>query len=195
VTKVKHRATVLGFGLAATLLTAGGPLRAYPEYPELIQTHFRQCAVTCLLCHTSSEGGVETIRRGRDTTALPPERGAGTFVVNLIEVSLSQDPMVKITARTTTPTAAELIAALETLKERPCSLATQLPCDSDGDGASDYAELVAGSDPERPGTDSHCPKYGCGASHVAKLAPNSVFDVSLVCSAVALALLFVRRRG
>jgi hypothetical protein len=176
------------------LLTAGRPVKAYPEYPALIQEHFEQCPVTCLLCHRTPEGGDGTTREPRDITALPPERGAGTFVVNLIDVSKREEPMVRIAPRNETPTAKELIGAVETLKTRPCTPGTDLPCDSDGDGTPDYDELVAGSDPDRPGTNSQCPKYGCGASHIARLPPDSDFDLSVACSALALALLLVRRR-
>jgi hypothetical protein len=194
VSKIRHRAALLGLGLVAMLLTAGRRVSAFPEYPDALQSHFNQlCPVTCLLCHTSMSGGAGTIRDPRDTTGLPPERGAGTFVVNLIEVS--GDSKIKITGRENPPTVAELIAAIETLKG-PCGPSTELPCDADGDGKPDYAELAKGEDPERSGPGSgDCPKYGCGASHIAPLSPASDLDVSLVCSALALALLFVRRRG
>jgi hypothetical protein len=122
VSKVQHRAVLLGLALTAMLLTAGRRVSAFPEYPNALQSHFNQL-------------------------------------------------------------------------KGPCGPSTELPCDTDGDGKPDYAELAKGEDPERSGAgSSDCPKYGCGASHIAPVSPASDLDVSLACSALAAALLLRRRR-
>jgi len=151
-------------GLA--VVTAAGTASAEPEFPGMIQELFQSsCAPQCTLCHTSPQGGEATVKVGEkyvDGTN-PSHRGYGVFVANLGArgaTALNKDT---------------LVAKLKLLKDDPCqkeealgSTADRGPCDSDGDGMSDYLELD--SEPARDpdvsgvGASSVCPAYGCGAS-------------------------------
>ena len=193
--KSKHSGTLAGICLAALMMVSGRAAQAYPEFPSAIQKHFGEetCPVSCLLCHTSPEGGDSTIRDRKAPTNLPPERGTALFVQNLIYVA--HEAQFPLTAQDETPTEAELINAVKSLEAWPCTEGMPQPCDSDGDGMTDYAELAQGADPDRFGTiPNACPKYGCGA-HIARLpADSALADIAIACSALGLALLLVRRR-
>ncbi|HEX5100536.1 MAG TPA: hypothetical protein VFV94_13600 [Polyangiaceae bacterium] len=161
------------FGVALTRLAAGlavvaatATASAEPEFPGVIQELFQSsCAPQCTLCHTSPQGGEATVKFGEKYVdgMNPSNRGFGVFVANLGargNTVLNKDT---------------LVAKLKLLKTDPCqkdamlgSTADMRPCDTDGDGMSDYDELDSepARDPEVSGVGngSVCPAYGCGAS-------------------------------
>jgi len=160
--------TVLARAAAALfVVTAASTAAAEPEFPGIIQETFgSSCAPQCTLCHTSPQGGEATVKSADfyvDGMTTPSHRGFGVFVANL--GARGNTALTKDT----------LVAKLKLLKTEACqkdktrgSIDDTAPCDTDGDGMSDFDELDAepARDPEVSGVGNGavCPAYGCGAS-------------------------------
>ena len=152
--------------MAPVLVAA--PAAAYPTFPGAMQERLDlTCPPSCLLCHTRLEGGKDYLKDGPE---ISPVRGNGVFVQNLRFVG----------QKLRTPISNDEVAPFEKLLDAyataPCDgNAGTPPCDSDGDGVSDIAELKENKDPESlRGTLDDCVLYGCGAH----IAPRRGFDVS-----------------
>jgi len=138
--------------LGAALLALPAPASGMPTFPGIIQEFVSTddrlvCPVPCVLCHKSEQANRDNVK----------EDG---FIVNL--------------RRQETPITVEnpgLLFALQAHGKRACATDPMSnPCDTDGDGMSDMAELAAERDPDGSRYFG-CPKYGCGASAVAPAAP------------------------
>jgi hypothetical protein len=148
---------------ALAVVSAAGVASAEPEFPGIIQEHFAVgCAPQCTLCHTSPTGGENNLKGAEKYVdgMNPSHRGYGVFISNL-----------NARAPSGTPSPSNLNAKLASLEKEPCnkeaamgSTADTGPCDSDGDGTSDFEELKKGYDPDTAGPGPECPAYGCGAS-------------------------------
>jgi hypothetical protein len=176
-------------GLA--LFAAAPAASAWPAYPGYIQEIAgMDCAPSCLLCHTSPEGGATTVRAAVDEEGdLGPARGFGIFVQNLI---IQSD--VPISAQSKEPPKSAMESALFGLRDKECFPGSVNPCDSDDDGVKDWDELVANTDPDDKALGaSLCigPRYGCGA-RVSPEAPRPFPTVALL-SALGIALVLFRR--
>lgn len=189
-TALAARAGVLAVGLA-TWVGGARPAQAFEEYPAAIQEAFPSatCPVTCLLCHSSMAGGKDTVRPAPDVE-LGGARGYGVFVQNLI--AIAGDAMTPITSAGTI-SVETMKAAVLALQSAPCDGASGPPCDSDGDGATDFAELGAGTDPSKAGGGSDCPQYGCGARVAPATAPVRGPDAGAIAAALGVALVLARR--
>lgn len=170
--------SVLALGAALVALPA--PAFGLPTFPGLIQDWVLKkakeankeppdCAVPCALCHKGVPPSRENVK----------EEG---FIVNLRETRITvENP--------------DLIPALNAHGSRPCRLNTMSnPCDSDGDGMSDIAELIAGRDPDGSRNFDICPKYGCGASTIAT-APPAHRELGALWLLGALSVVAVARRA
>lgn len=189
------------FAAAAAVLAGlavATPSSARETYPQaLFDKAGTHCLLDCLTCHTSSQGGIESLRPSDASANLPedpvkPERGEDSFFAN----------MVHLNANGKYPTTDDaVVAAIKRMKTTPCNANTTLPCDSDGDGKSDYDELLAGRDPdvwEAPNAQGVChePKYGCGASSIGALPRESAATrhAAAVLGLAGVGLVIARRR-
>jgi hypothetical protein len=168
--RLSFRASRFGVALAVGALVASSArtASAHKEFPGMIQEHFgSSCAPQCTLCHVTPTGGDDTLKISGDLYIdgmNPSHRGYGVFIANL-----------KTRGVDALPTDATLLAKLDLLKTEACNKdqskgdTTDMgPCDSDGDGMSDWEELAAqpARDPDVSGVGNGaiCPTYGCGAS-------------------------------
>jgi hypothetical protein len=142
------RAVLLG----AALLLIPRAAVAGIGFPGAIQDYLERtggapdCAVPCMLCHTRPAGGTDYVK---DTG----------FTKNLREIA----GPARIMIDGLVPKSIEL--ALDAMAKTPCP-GTTAPCNSDGEGGTDLAELHAGTDPDGKRNFDDCLKYGCGASIV-----------------------------
>jgi hypothetical protein len=142
--------------LACAAFLSSGSAWARAEFPGVVQETLKmECAPPCTICHTSPNGGGDTLEQ--------------PFYVDLSQV----DPSI------TEETLPDLLKALGDV---PCPVATNPacasgmcgPCDADGNGKSDIEDLESGVNPNT-GTELACPRYGCGA-HVAPERPARRLD-------------------
>ena len=159
------RALVLA-GLFSALFGVASPASARKTYPGVVQEQFGGgCAPECTLCHTRIEGGTDSdpylkpneLDPGYVAPVLPPNRGRGEFLANLIHVNGHQTPHSDAALRN----------ALHLLATANCNTDATAPCDSDGDTVQDTTELGMDRNPDVPNDKEGdlCvgPKYGCGA--------------------------------
>jgi MYXO-CTERM domain-containing protein len=191
------RRLALSLGLGLGVFGTTNVASAWPEFPSYIQNILElNCAPTCLLCHTSPEGGKENIKQGSGALG-PPGRGFEVFVQNLISQSAPNSIAGPITS---TPPESALAAAIEALRTKPCNKtmdAADTACDSDGDLTPDVLELQGLEDPDDPVDGSALcvgPRYGCGA-HVAPTPPpaRGIPNTGALVAALGVALLLARR--
>jgi hypothetical protein len=171
------------------LLGAASIASAHDEYPGIILDTFPErggCAPQCTLCHVNPAGGLPLKSEGI-SDYVGPHRGYGVFVGNLQSVP-DGGPINDTT----------LPIKLRAMKTNPCNLGDTSdtgPCDSDGDGVTDYDEVSQGFDPDTPGEgNTGCPKYGCGATispHPQR--PTDAGRASLVIAALGVAFAVGRR--
>jgi len=144
------------------VLSAEGTASAEPTYPGFLQQKLNsKCLVQCTMCHPTLEGGQNKLS-DLDNGVLPDlggNRGQGEFFANLVHVNGSKYPIGET----------QLLNFIDKLETKPCDgVMGDPPCDSDGDGTPDVAELRADREPDRadPGSTGEChmPQYGCGAS-------------------------------
>jgi hypothetical protein len=168
----------------ALLLTVSGSALALPEFPQVIVDTLSEqgltCTPTCSLCHTSPS----------------PDSGnaAQPIANNLVLFRAPPGPI-------TLPLEPEnLPVYLEALQKEPCANRDDsacadpmncLPCDGDGDGTPDIAELLADENPNGSGKLA-CPQYGCGA-HIAPERRSRPLDGTAVLAALSAAVVLVRR--
>lgn len=186
----------VALALAAGSLGVSSSAAAFPSFPGYIQDIYGlTCAPTCLLCHTTMEGGRDKIKGTEVTDFVGPNRGFGVFAQNLI---LHAPPMTISGEAAKAPTQEQLAAALQLLGTELCNKADDMTaCDSDGDGQLDVAELQAGEDPD-DGTaaDPLCvgPTYGCGAHVAPAPVERRMADPAALLAALGVALVLFRRR-
>jgi hypothetical protein len=136
---------------------------------------FPSCPPTCLLCHTTPNGGEGTSR-------------PSGFVVTLGE----QGGLVMASVVASRP---DLIGpALKALETLDCVTMPGKVCDTDNDGTPDVAELRQGTDPQGPGQLTECPQYGCGARVATASRSRQRLDGILVIGGFAVIALGFRRR-
>ena len=180
--------------VGAVLLTVSSPALARPEFPgivfdELIRTSNSEkaapnCTPTCSLCHTSpspdSGNASQPIANGLLSFPRSTMPGGGTYpdVITVDNLPLFLDALENQQC----PVTAEACAMDPTM----CG-----PCNSDGEGAADIAELRRDQDPNGPGALA-CPKYGCGA-RIAPERSNRPLDGTAALAALSAAIVFVRR--
>jgi hypothetical protein len=186
-----HSAFARGVGaLLASCVVLGfaAPAVAEPGVPGELQSKLQTaCLPQCTLCHPTNAGGENKPYMISPIDGSP--RGRGEFFANLYAVN--GGPLVGVDA---------IVAAVVKLKDHPCSSSYAMPCDSDGDGITDYQELIQASDPDvandPPRSTCDGPQYGCGASIGA--LPRGASDLERAAAAMVvagLALVFVRRSG
>lgn len=177
---------LLGPALALGALLAPAPALAHPTFPGAMQEQFlpaMECPPSCLLCHTRIEGGVDFVKDSPTS-----------FVQNLIYVGQKAEPQIFLNSDNVD----QFKKLLVLYGTAPCSeMPGALPCDSDGDGTSDFAELSKNEDPERVGKPlPDCVKYGCGA-HIAPTASSSRnvsgSSAGAVCAMLGALVVFGRR--
>ena len=171
---------------------------AHDYYPGWIQEHFAVgCAPQCTLCHTNPQGGSEYLKgEGIESYvdgAKPSRRGFGVFLSNFAV-------MVPAGAWPDEKKRAAFDAKLKSLQTQACQtempkgdITDMRPCDSDGDGTSDYDELALGNDPDTVGAGPECPKYGCGA-HIGTLPQDRGMSGRGVAAMAALGVMLVLAR-
>lgn len=193
---------VAALALATAALGTSGTASAYPEFPGYLQNIFpgigKDCAPSCLLCHTDPLGGKEHMK---GTGAAPlglPGRGKGVFLQNLLD---HQDATHIISGLMETPTQDALAGVIERLRTLGCNNpddpADTVVCDSDGDRKSDVDELAAALDPDNSRPDAPLcigPRYGCGAHVAPTPAPLRSGQPAAVLAALGVAVLLFRRR-
>jgi hypothetical protein len=185
---------------AAVALVLGGSTTAsaHTEFPGYIQDHFGlACAPQCTLCHVKPQGGPD--RKGEEVAKYlgADNRGFGFFQRNMRE---------GMVLHSTVPTASDktlLLTAIDHLKTDQCNWKSAYgdtsdprPCDSDGDGTSDYDEVRQGFDPDTKGEGNGavCPTYGCGASiSTLPRQPLDTGHASAALAALGVALVVARR--
>lgn len=186
------RIAVTAAAIATGVLGAAKPAAAHTEFPGAIQEHWGlSCTPQCTLCHVSPQGGGEKWGDYSPGYTVPP-RGWGAFPANLIYVNGAGS----ITDVKT------LLPQLDAIRTKDCNNNPAFGqtgpgiCDSDGDGMSDYEEILNGRDPNiaGPGNGGDCPKYGCGAN-IGTLPQNPVDagHASLAVAALGVALAIGRR--
>ncbi|HEX5100537.1 MAG TPA: thrombospondin type 3 repeat-containing protein [Polyangiaceae bacterium] len=196
--RLRSRAPRFGcaFAAGAFAVLAAATASAHSDFPGIIQETFgSSCAPQCTLCHVNAVGGQPL--KGADFYVdgmNPSHRGYGVFVSNLKDRGV---PSV--------PTSINLRDKLKLLQNEPCqkdaakgSTADMKPCDTDGDGMSDWEELAA--DPARDpdvsgvGNGAICPSYGCGA-RIAALPRDAGANgrAAAVMAALGVALVLARR--
>jgi len=174
---------------ASCLLGVTATASAHEEYPGIVLDTFPErggCAPQCTLCHVNPTGG-DPVKGADVSDYLAPPRGFGVFVANLQSVP-DGGPLNDTT----------LPIKLKAMKTSPCNpddMSDTRPCDSDGDGVTDYDEVRQGFDPDTPGEgNTGCPKYGCGATispHPQR--PSDAGRASLVIAALGVAFAVGRR--
>ena len=164
-----HSRFVAQLGAVASVLVvlgAAGTASARDTFPGIIQDFTKgKCVPECTLCHTRQEGGRDFLKPSDISGVLPDRggaRGQGEFFANLIHVN----------GGTVFPgDEARLRGYLTGLKTKSCNTDASVmppvgPCDSDGDGLPDVAELTADRNPDTKDAagGGACPQYGCGAN-------------------------------
>ena len=145
----------LAFAGAAFLFSASASAKA--EFPGVVQeTLGMDCAPPCTICHTSPNGGSETISQ--------------PFYLNLaaLDVPIDEESI---------PDLLDTLSKLDCKRPEDHSCDAGMPCkpcDVDGNNVSDIDDLTAGNDPNT-GQPLACPKYGCGA-HIAPERPFRNLD-------------------
>lgn len=177
---------LLGPALALGALLAPASALAHPTFPGAMQEQFGlECPPSCLLCHTRIEGGVKFVKDSPTS-----------FVQNLVFVGQKSEPSIFLTSDDVDQFKKLLVLyGTESCSRTP----GEPPCDSDGDGTSDFAELSEEQDPERVGKPlPDCVHYGCGAHIAPKAKASSSVNVSgesagAVCAALSALIVFGRR--
>lgn len=176
----KARFASVGALAVLAVVASTSPAQAREQFPGQIQEHLQlTCAPSCLLCHTSQQGGSATIKMASADHGAPT--GYGVFVANLRTIGLKNHTVGSITATTES-----VVPWIDALEHQPCEgpdATDQRVCDSDGDGMPDIEELKAGRDPDKPGAGAGCPQYGCGAS-IATL-PHRTSDTGSAAALIA----------
>jgi hypothetical protein len=163
-----------------TLLAISTPAHARPTFPGIVQeTLDLGCAPPCTLCHTSSSPVADN--------ATQP------FVTNLY---FTRDAHTTEHHPITESTLPDLLKLLEMppcakMDDFACSTMPCGPCNADGQGEPDIAELRAGDNPNNAG-ELPCPKYGCGA-HIAPFRSERPVDGSVALLMLGAVAVFVRR--
>ncbi len=176
----------LGLGALATPVAA----QASPSFPGAIMDYLTltgeapSCPPACLLCHTSPQGGVLTVRDMGFTRNIRNQSSIGYD----LRGRRPPGPLGDADETTVGP-------ALQALETLDCYSDPGHVCDSDHDGVPDVAELRAGTNPDGPGGLVDCPQYGCGAKASIAPSPRSPheLDGALLFAAVGV-LVVVRRR-
>jgi hypothetical protein len=138
--------------VGAATVAWGNDARASRTYPSQIMSYLEKgdkgvpaCPPTCLLCHTSPNGESETVRA---TGFVETLKAQGEVVMPIVIVG-DDRPIER---------------ALASLESGPCAVTGMPgPCNTDGEGLDDMAEIRAGTDPQSTAVLSECPQYGCGA--------------------------------
>jgi hypothetical protein len=170
----------MGRSALAALLAVSAPAHARPPFPGIVQeTLDLSCAPPCTLCHTSPSPVADN--------ATQP------FVTNLYYTRDAHSAEHHPISESTLP---NLLRLLETspcakMDDFACTTTPCGPCNADGTGEPDIAELRAGDNPNNS-DELHCPKYGCGA-HIAPLRPGRPVDGSVALVTLGAVAVFVRR--
>ncbi len=180
-TKFARLATpgVLSAVVALFAVLCAPSANANPAFPAELQTILHMpCVPQCTVCHRDNLGGLGTLKFITNKAGMTMQNGFGRNLQSKGMVLDGNDPN-------------SLAPAI--------MIAMMTPFDSDGDGTTDFVELMNGDDPNdfNPGARvcggaAAGPEYGCG--RIAK--PGPVDDVGVV-AAAAVALVGVsalRRR-
>jgi hypothetical protein len=188
--------SLLSTGVVMAVMASSAPASAHEVFPGELQSYLKnQCPAQCTLCHTSPQGGQANLKSSLFDTGMIPlvsqTKGSGEFFANHVRVwANGQKPSYP-------DTEAQLKAAIDALKTRACDLGSGPPCDSDGDGVGDVAELIADSNPDapdKPGEYCIGPKYGCGAT-ISSLPRErtATREAAFAMSLLGVGLVFLRR--
>ena len=157
------------------VLLAASPAWAREVFPGVIQDKLRMdCPPPCTICHTSPNGGSDTVEQ-------PFVNNLLAFNMGVTEANL---PSLLDLAET---------AACPNAADKACvGVPTCGPCNVDGKGKGDVADLREGINPNT-GVELACPKYGCGASSIAPERRTRPIDGTTALLALVAAGVFVRR--
>jgi MYXO-CTERM domain-containing protein len=137
--------------ICSLVLIVGGvflsrSVHAKPEFPGVVANEFDVCAPPCSLCHT---GGTPSEDNVLTPFGLNVNKTFSEFTIPKTEENLRV-----------------VLASIETECENDDDIACQTtpcgPCNADGTGAPDIAELRKDQNPNNSGMLA-CPEYGCGA--------------------------------
>jgi hypothetical protein len=166
---------------SVAVLAIAVPVRAHPEYPEVVDaTLGLTCVPPCTLCHASPQGG------GAASTPFGLNVMAAFAEVGLMSGMIQPN--------------SDLPGALRRIQQAPCPNTTDKSCsnpmmcgvcDGDGTGESDVLELQANQNPNNSGS-MPCVEYGCGA-HVAPERKSRPLDGTAALFALCAALVLARR--
>jgi hypothetical protein len=166
--------SVVTVRICSLVLIVGGvllsrPVHAIPEFPGVVAETLDVCPPPCSLCHT---GGTPSKDNVLTPFGLNVNKTFSEFTIPRTEENLPG-----------------VLASLETECENKDDIACQTtpcgPCNADGTGAPDIAELRAGQNPNNSGVLA-CPKYGCGA-RVAPARESRSLDGTFVLAVVGAA--------
>jgi hypothetical protein len=163
--------------VVAAVILYSSAAAANRKFPGILAERLHMpCAPTCLVCHDSENGGLNTLRtitvNGQQLPGFGKHIKSACPVDGLNENSLLDDSVWA------------------------CVVDVSQMSDLDGDGVPDLQELTIGQDPNDPADHPLCtdqPAYGCAPDRVARGGP--IDDVGgVAAAAVALAGLSVFRR-
>jgi MYXO-CTERM domain-containing protein len=175
--------------VGGALLTLSSSALAKPEFPGIIIDELARtadppdkpasnCVPSCTLCHTSPS---------------PDSENASRPIANNLILFRAPGPITLPLDPENLPVYLDALEndACANMNDPACVNGMCGPCDGDGDGVSDIAELRADSDPNGSGQLA-CPKYGCGA-RIAPEGSSRPLDGTAALAALSAAIVFVRR--